>query len=273
MLSKVKLSEELNRLGCNEYQICLREETGSTNEDAKQIASLEAWNAALVVADRQTNGKGRRGRSWETKEGSSVAMSLLIKPAIKPCNASMLTLVMALSVAETVKDMINKAKASACAVNIKWPNDILINRRKVCGILTEMSVLKEAIAYVVIGVGINVNELKFSEEITKVATSLRKETGMEFDREEIIASVVNNYNKYFTIFGKNENLTELKDIYEDLLVNKGKTVLVLDPKEEYSGQALGINDMGELLVRKEDGTIETVYAGEVSVRGVYGYAE
>lgn len=281
MLSEEKLTLELNRLGLKDCTVIYKETTGSTNEDAKALAMHKdrmsvcascTDKKAVVVADNQTAGRGRRGRSWETEQGCSVAMSLLLYPDIKPENASMLTLVMALSVADAVKDMLIRAESLDNNVTIKWPNDILLNRRKVCGILTEMSINEGKIAYVVIGVGVNVNETKFPDEISAIATSLYQETGTFFDREDIIVSVIENFEKYYAVFHKQESLQELKALYEDRLINKGEKVRVLDPKGEYEGQALGINDTGELLVRREDGEVIPIYAGEVSVRGVYGYA-
>ncbi len=134
-------------------KLVFHKETGSTNLDAKAIAEKGAEAGTLVVADMQTAGRGRRGRGWDGYAGKNIYMSLLLRPDCPPDKASALTLVMALSVAEAVKEFLPNA---ACV--IKWPNDIVINGKKVCGILTEMSAEPDCIHYVVIGIGINVNQ-------------------------------------------------------------------------------------------------------------------
>lgn len=176
----------------------------------------------------------------------------------------MLTLVMALAVAEAIGE-------EGISVGIKWPNDIVSSGRKLCGILTEMSAEPDYIHYVVIGVGVNVNQEEFPEEIEQMATSLRKEKGKRVARAGLLASVLEHFEQAYEVFGSTWDMERLLPSYERLLLNKGAHVRVLDPKGEYQGTARGINTKGELLVEKEDGSMEAVYAGEVSVRGVYGY--
>lgn len=241
---------------------------GSTNTEAKRLAEDGAEDGTLVVADQQTAGKGRRGRSWISPAGTNVYFSLLLKPDFNPSQAPMLTLVMALAVTQGIKEM---AGNSADKVKIKWPNDVVINGKKVCGILTEMSVERDYIQYVVIGTGINVGLQDFAEEIKENASCLETELGMKISRSILIGKIMTAFEKYYELFKSAGDLSELKQDYEMCLVNKGREVCVLDPKGEYKGMALGINDTGELLVELEDGTTNAVYAGEVSVRGIYGY--
>ena len=196
-------------------------------------------------------------------------MSLLLRPKIEPDQAPMLTLVMALSVAEGIMDC-----GDSCGnqeVKIKWPNDIIINGKKLVGILTEMSTQIDYINHVTIGVGINVNLTEFPEEIRETATSLRLECGHVVKRAPLIAAVMKRFEQNYTVFLEHGDLSGLKERYSELLVNKDREVRILGAKEQYNAYALGINQTGELIVRKEDGTEEAVYAGEVSVRGVYGY--
>lgn len=196
-------------------------------------------------------------------------MSLLLRPEIEPDQAPMLTLVMALSVAEGIMDC-----GDPCGnpeVKIKWPNDIIINGKKLVGILTEMSTQIDYINHVTIGVGINVNLTEFPEEIREKATSLRLECGHVVKRAPLIAAVMKRFEQNYTVFLEHGDLSGLKERYSELLVNKDREVRILGAKEQYNAYALGINQTGELIVRKEDGTEEAVYAGEVSVRGVYGY--
>ena len=239
--------------------------TDSTNIRAKQLGDEGAPHGTLVTADQQSAGRGRRGRGWESPPGCSVYMSILLRPDIPPVKAPMLTLVMALSVAGSLKD------CTGLDVQIKWPNDIILNGKKLVGILTEMSTEIDYINHVVIGVGINVNMEYLPEEIQDKATSLRLETGHVVRRSELIASTMKQFERYYGLFLESRNLESMREEYNRLLVNRGKEVRILGGKEEYNAVALGINSEGELLVRREDGSEEAVFAGEVSVRGVYGY--
>lgn len=240
-------------------------ETTTTNADAKRLMEEGKPHGTLVVADKQTAGRGRRGRSWESPSGTSVYMTIALKPDFTPEKASMLTLVMALSVAEAVTDI------TGLNAGIKWPNDIVVNRKKICGILTEMSMEADYIRSVVIGVGINTNQESFPEEIKATATSLFLEKGEKMVRAELIAAVMRHFEYYYELFTQKEELSLLKEEYEKRLVNRNEKVRVLDPKGEFEGIAEGIAKTGELLVRLEDGSLTKVYAGEVSVRGYYGY--
>lgn len=246
-------------------QVFYYEETDSTNIRAKQLGEEGAPHGTLAVADQQNAGRGRRGRGWESPKGCSIYMSILLRPVIPPVKAPMLTLVMALSVAEGLKE------STGLDPGIKWPNDIVLNGKKLVGILTEMSTEIDYINHVVIGVGINVNMTDLPEEIKGKATSLRLEMGQVVKRSPIIAAVMRNFEKNYSLFLETQNLEKMQEKYNSLLVNREKEVRILGGKEEYNAYALGVNKEGELLIRREDGTTEAVYAGEVSVRGVYGY--
>ena len=150
-------------------------------------------------------------------------------------------------------------------------DDVVVNGKKICGILTEMSAEMTGIHYLVIGTGINTNVEEFPEEIQSVATSLIKELGEKVNRAELIAACLKYFEEYYEKYIAAGNLAPLKEDYEALLLNRNNKVRVLEPNHEYTGLSLGINEDGELLVEKEDGTVTAVYAGEVSVRGVYGY--
>lgn len=239
--------------------------TDSTNSRIKKLAEEGEVHGTLAVADMQEAGKGRRGRGWFSPSGTGIWMSLLLRPRFEPECASMLTLVAAMAVAAAVKD------ASGLDAGIKWPNDIVVNGKKVCGILTEMSVEADYINYIVCGIGINVNHTEFPEEISSTATSLAIEKGRPLNRAEIIAGVWRNFEKYYAKFLETEDMSGLMEEYNAVLVNRNSEVRVLDPKGEWCGRALGIDSKGELMVEKEDGSIMEVFSGEVSVRGIYGY--
>lgn len=240
-------------------------EINSTNDWAKELArSGSAAHGALAVAEFQTAGKGRLGRRWESTAGDSVMMTLILRPEFAPQYASMLTLVTGLSVAQAVH-------APEVDVSIKWPNDVVVSRKKMCGILTEMGLDGGKIREVVIGIGINVNQKYIPEELGDKATSLYLETGREFDRNEIIGRVLERFEENYDRFVQTCDLSLLQQEYNGLLANREQPVRVLDGENSYEGVAHGINERGELIVEREDGTTACISAGEVSVRGLYSY--
>ena len=238
-------------------------EMDSTNLWIKRLAKEGASEGTLALAEFQSAGRGRLGRSWEVPEGTSVMMSILLRPKFEPQYAPTLTLVMGMAVAKAVKSL-------GFDVSIKWPNDVVVSHKKICGILTEMGVRDGKIDYAVIGVGINVNIREFPEEMADKATSLYLESGKEFDRSQIPGLVMEAFEEYYEKFAATCDLSGLKEEYESILANYNQPVRVL-AKEPYEGVARGITDGGELLVEKTDGTIVAVSAGEVSVRGLYSY--
>ena len=241
------------------------DELASTNLQAKLDAEKGAAEGTLIVADMQTAGRGRRGKGWSSPAGTNVYFTLILKPDYDTDLTSMVTLVMGLAVAEGIR--------STCGVRaqIKWPNDIVVDGRKICGILAEMSVEREFVHYVVIGVGINVGKQEFPPEIAQTATSLWQECGRRVSRSQLIENVMKAFEERYETFCRDGNLAGLLDDYNRLLINSGREVRVLDPKGEFRGISRGINAKGELLVEREDGETTAVYAGEVSVRGMYGY--
>lgn len=243
-------------------------ETDSTNIWAKALAREGAPHGTLAVAEFQNAGRGRFARRWSAPEGSSVMMTLVLRPQIPPSCASMLTLVMGLSVAQAVSQVCG-GDSEIC---IKWPNDVVVSRKKICGILTEMSVAGMEINYVVIGAGVNVNMKDFPPELSDKATALSLEYGREFDRNQVTAAVMECFEVNYEKFVQTCDMSLLKKDYESYLANLSRPVRVLDNQEPYEGICLGINEHGELLVRCADnGEVRVVAAGEVSVRGLYSY--
>lgn len=241
------------------------EKTDSTNARAKRLGEEGFDHGALAAAGQQEAGRGRRGRSWYAPFGTNIYMTILLRPDFGPAKAPMLTLVMALATAEALQDM------TGLPAKIKWPNDIVVNGKKICGILTEMSAEIDYISHVVIGNGINVNNEEFPEEIVDTATSLYLETGRKWTRSELIAAVMKRFEENYEIFADEEDLSGLQERYNAFLVNTGREVRVLEPGNEYTGTAHGITPTGELIVEKTDGTKIEIFAGEVSVRGIYNY--
>lgn len=236
----------------------------STNAQAARLSEDRIGNGALIVADSQHAGRGRRGRSWESPAGSSIYMSILLKPEINPNNASMITLVAALAVSRAITQISGKP------AGIKWPNDIVMNGKKVCGILTEMSAQFDYVNHIIVGIGINVNVESFSDEIADMATSLQLETGVRISRAELIALICEQFEEVYEIYMQTQDLRNLVKEYNASLVNMHQSVKVLDPKEPFEGRAMGITPRGELMVDTWESR-KLVSSGEVSVRGIYGY--
>lgn len=245
---------------------CIYMETvDSTNTRAKRLAEEGAPSGTLVVAEEQTGGKGRRGRGWSAAKGENIMMTLLLRPQIRPEHASRMTLLMAMAVVRGIR------KETGLPAGIKWPNDVVVHGKKVCGILTEMSAEIDYINHVVIGTGINVNQEIFPEEIRMTAGSLCRECGEKICRAKLAAEVLEELEKLYEIFLQTEDMSALCREYNELCVNRGHEIRVMEPGKEYTGTTDGINASGELVVRKADGSMVCVYAGEVSVRGLYGY--
>ena len=247
----------------------------STNRTAVELGNSGEPHGTLVAADKQTGGRGRRGRTWESPAGKNLYFSLLLRPDVALEKASMLTLVMAHSVAQAIEKTVNIARtqdiSSTCQAGIKWPNDILLDGKKVCGILTEMKVADGRIDHVVIGVGINVYTQEFNGELMDKASSIEQACNVAVDREALLRNIMQVFEEDYEHFVESGSLKPFVDYYHSRLLNKDAGVRVLDPQDPFEGIARGITENGELLVEREDGRICHVYAGEVSVRGLLGY--
>ena len=246
-------------------ELCCFESIDSTNEEAKRRGEAGAPDGSIYVADNQTNGKGRRGRTWLSPAGEDIFFTILLRPDLPLNSVSMLTLVAASAVAEAV----DKVTGQEC--QIKWPNDIVLNRKKVCGILTEMNMEIDSIAYVVVGVGINVNRMEFREDIAETATSLKKESGLSIKRAELLSEILSAFFRDYKLFLEKQDLSPFLESYNQKLVNVGREVKIIKKGEEIIRTAIGINDRGELIVKDAEGNTEHIFSGEVSVRGIYGY--
>lgn len=248
-----------------EIQIHKFGEIDSTNLEVIRRIKNNAPEGTLVQAESQISGRGRRGRAWNSPAGSNLYMSLLLRPQIPLETSSMMTLIMALSCVEGIR------KVTGLTCGIKWPNDLVYHKKKLVGILTEVSLLEDGAYALVCGVGINVSEQYFPAELEDKATSLwmevKEKTDIDLLRDEILKCFVEHYE----LFLQHQNLGFLKEDYEKYLLNKNQQVRVLDPKGEFQGVALGIDNQGQLLVKTKEDTVIPVYAGEVSVRGLYEY--
>lgn len=229
--------------------------TTSTNDEAKR--TKDAPDKSVFIAETQTAARGRLGRSWASR-GNGLWMSIYLKPDIPPCNIAQLTLIAGIAVSRVIENS-----------KIKWPNDILIDGRKVCGILTEMTAEADRITSVIIGIGINVNTETFSIDLIRKATSLYIETKVKQDRNEFAGRILDEFWSVYDEYVKN-GFREFKREYKIRCTNIQRDVVVIKNGEEITARAVDINERGELVCMKR-GDEFSVNSGEVSVRGLLGY--
>ncbi len=262
----------LNSLLCSSVNsIRYLEEVDSTNNYAKTLAldNIDYQLPILITTNDQTKGKGRMGRVWKSEPGENIAMSLLLKAPEGLSNYSSTTLLSALAVVKAIKDI------ASLSCLIKWPNDVIYDTKKICGILTEMLSIGNS-NYIIVGIGINTNSKLFPAEIKDKATSLYLATGKKISREELIAKTINNFMTYYNDFVKIKDLSFIQNEYNSLLISKDKEVILSSdnvpfPDNPYISR--GVDPNGGLVVESKNGQIFSVTSGEVSVRGVLGYAK
>lgn len=257
MLSSIK--EKLNTEFIGK-KILYYNTTDSTNLEAKR--NCHHPDGTVFIANHQTNGRGRLSREWASDSSNAIYMSILLKPTLTPEDISKITLIAGLSVTSAL-NKISKEKTY-----IKWPNDCILNKKKVCGILTELSITNSE-NNVIVGIGINVNNTSFSDELKDKATSLFLENHKTFNCSEIIALTLSEFEIYYSLFLK-QGFSSLIDEYSSLCITIGREVEIITPSEKYTAKAIGITSEGELLIERE-GLTEKLKSGEVSVRGFFGY--
>ena len=229
----------------------------STNNRAKALAADGAPHGLTVIAEAQTGGKGRLGRSFFSPEGTGIYMTVILRPDCAPEKANLLTSMAAVAAARAVE------KVSGADVKIKWVNDLYLNDKKICGILTEAGLGQEAgrLAYAVVGIGINAGKMEFPPELRDVATSVANETGISPDRNRLIAEVLNELEILFGDLETGAFLAESRRRSNIL----GRTVTVIRGEERYPARAVDIDGQGRLIVETERGRT-CLDSGEVSIR-------
>lgn len=239
----------------------------STNSYGKRMAEDDFTDGTVIIAEEQTSGRGRLGRSWVSPKGKGIWMTIMLKPDIKPDQASQITLIAAMAVLKGIKAICDMD------IMIKWPNDIVVNGKKICGILTEMGAEIEKINYLCVGIGINVNSDKsdFTDKAVDIATSIKIAKGVTVERKKLIAKVLDVFESYYSAFLMRGSVEFMVDEYKKSLANIGKEVRLITKDGEISAKAEDITAEGHLIVRLYDNTIMEISSGEVSVRGIYGY--
>lgn len=237
--------------------------TDSTNIQAKKIANETNTNGTILVAEEQTLGRGRLGRQWISPKHKGIWMSVILTPEILPSEAHKISIIAAAAVQISLTNL-------GISSLIKWPNDILINNKKVCGILTEMSAELNKINYVVVGIGINVNSDQddFPEELKNIATSIKIELKKTINRKELFADIIDNFEKLYLDFIENKSIEKSISIVRDFSILKNQIVVINNIKDSIKAKVLDIDDEGYLIVEHNNEIIR-VFSGEVSLSSYY----
>ena len=238
----------------------------STNFKAKELASKGYQSGTVVVADEQTAGRGRLGRNWYSPGGTGLWLSIILRPDIPPLDSPLLTVIASLAVYESLLVLEKEPAAPEQHNNtlqIKWPNDILMDGKKLAGILTELS-LGSKINYAVVGIGINVNQEEFPAELSGIATSLRREYNKEINRLELFKKILISFERYYFRLLNNDGPQLVKE-WKGRMNIIGKEVSIHDNERIYQGRVLDIAEQGELIL-ESGGEIFHFWAGDVSLR-------
>lgn len=244
-------------------RIKVMKETDSTNEEAKRlIRSGDDEGGIVIAAECQTAGKGRFCRKWESPQEDGVFFSLLLRPDIPPTDVASITLASGYAVCLAIRDI------TGIDARIKWPNDVIVGCKKLCGILTEMAAQSDRIDYLIIGIGINVNNSSFPEAIADRATSVFLETGTKTDRNLFLSKVLYYLDREIGKFLVSLSIDDVEH-FKEICATMGRLVTVQRGNNTISGTAYDISPEGELIIRTEDGKDVVINSGEVTVQGIY----
>ncbi|MTI60029.1 MAG: biotin--[acetyl-CoA-carboxylase] ligase [Firmicutes bacterium] len=233
----------------------------STNTKAKELAADDYPTGTVIITEEQQQGKGRRGRGWYSPPGTGLWFSVLLRPDIPPNKAPFLTIISALAVSEGIKKV-----ASSLVPVIKWPNDVLLAGKKVCGILSELNADLGMIKYAVTGIGINVNQTSFPAEIADIATSLKIEAGNEIDRTLLVQEIIVSFERYYLEMEAG-HYDKLLGLWKKQLNIIGEQVIIYANEDiTYEGNVLDVSSQGELIIKDKNGEINKFWAGDVSLR-------
>jgi len=258
----LKISEIKTRLrGDIGREIFFHETIGSTNTVASEIAA-KTVEGAVVLADTQSKGKGRLGRCWVSPPGVNIYMSIILRPDISPRDATLITIMSSVACAKALR------KVAGLNVTIKWPNDLIIQNKKLCGILTELKTERNKIIFAVAGIGINVNAdiNEFPEDVKYIATSLKNETGIVYSRTEIAAEILNQIDRWYKtmkVMGRDALLSEWKRLSSTL----GREVMVVTGQGTLTGFALDLDSEGMLMIKLTSGEVKRISSGDVTIIG------
>jgi BirA family transcriptional regulator, biotin operon repressor / biotin---[acetyl-CoA-carboxylase] ligase len=231
--------------------------TDSTNTVALRLAAEGAAHGTVVLAEEQTAGRGRFGRSWYSERSSGIYASVILRPALSPALAPAVTLMAGVAAHAAVE------RSTGLTVDIRWPNDLLVNGKKVCGILTEMSADMDRLHAVVVGIGINVNHPSIPAELRGIATSLRLEGGKPYSRAQLLAALLREMEKDYHLLLVEGSSAIAKRWSAASSYARGKRIRVLTTAGAFEGTTAGLAPGGALRIRRDDGPEESLIAGEI----------
>ena len=232
--------------------------TDSTNRVAMELGYAGEPEGTVVMAESQTAGRGRSGRTWHSEKSAGLYFTVLLRPRLAPAQAPLLTMLAGVSAHAAI------AAQTGLVPELKWPNDLMLNGKKLGGILTEMHAEPNVVRFVIVGIGINVNQEKFLPELSAIATSIRKETGRMNYRLELLARLLtqfeNDYNRFLR-----EGPGFVVERFESVSsFARGRRVRVDTSMESYAGTTVGISPEGLLIVQRDNGPLTTIIAGDVT---------
>ena len=230
---------------------------GSTNDVAFELGHSGQPNGAVVLAEQQTAGRGRVGRAWHSEKSNGIYLSVLLRPAITPVEAPLITLVAGLAARDAV------AEQTGVAPDLRWPNDLMLNGKKFGGILTEMHAEPDRVRFVVVGTGINVNHESLPTELRATATSLRIETDRTHSRSELVVRLLHSLHTNYSQFIRQGAEPILRRFAAASSYCEGKRVRVATARETFLAVTAGLEPSGVLRVKRENGAVEPVLAGDV----------
>ncbi|MCQ4085771.1 biotin--[acetyl-CoA-carboxylase] ligase [Saccharibacillus sp. JS10] len=239
-------------------QLTVLAKTDSTQTEAEKKAREGALEGTLIIAEEQSSGRGRQGRVWHSPPGLGIWMSAVLRPEGPLTAVPQLTLLTAVAVCRAIRGV------TGVEAGIKWPNDLLIDGRKLCGILLEAVVEDGRVRHCIMGIGIDANleETDYPEELRSKVTSIRRESGVDTDRSLLIAAVMNEFEMLYKLYNE-EGFEPIRLLWESLSVTLGREIVVRDVRGERRGIAQGLGQQGELMIKTEDGQEIPVYSGEV----------
>ncbi|PLR66789.1 MULTISPECIES: biotin--[acetyl-CoA-carboxylase] ligase [Bacillaceae] len=267
-----RITHKPDKISGNEIQLGLKtkfmgrhihfeEVVPSTQKIAHSLAGNGAEEGTIVVADQQTSGRGRLARVWYSPKQTGIWMSLILRPKIPINKTPQLTLLTAVALIQSIEEV------TGLTPEIKWPNDILINGKKIVGILTELQAEADQVHSVIIGIGMNVNHAldQFPEELQSVATSIAIETGKPSDRAEVIQAILKNFEKLYTSY-LIHGFKPVKLLWESYAISLNKNLIARTLHGAIRGRAAGIDDEGVLLLETAEGKIEKIYSADIEIQ-------
>lgn len=267
-----RIMKKPDKISSNEIQLGLKtkmlgrhihfeQSVSSTQKIAKNLAAEGCPEGTIVVADEQTNGRGRMARTWYSPSGTGIWMSMIIRPNIPVNLTPQLTLLTAVAIVQAIEEL------TPLNPSIKWPNDIMLNGKKIVGILTELQAEADQVHSVIIGTGINVNQKveHFPEELQNIATSLKIETGTTLERAQLIQMILLKFEELYSLYLA-QGFKPIKLLWEGYAISINKFIIARTLNGSIEGKAIGINDDGVLLIEKEDGTITHIYSADIEMK-------